>query len=563
MGTHPIFESDFDCLTEWDDHILDRDHDLALGKKSKRRRRSSTRSSSSRGGSSSSRSPSNRRVEYSSDDAYDTVEHRDKPKSPEKPKVEMPPDPLVARAGSKFDSVTGPRDRWMAEHPYKPEWHQEEQARRKAEYGLQTDMTLPGGQDPRIPQGFRGGPNPFRGGFRGGRGGGRGRGDPRNHPSNQGDIASRRRNYTMGIPDPNRPRNLTGIPELDKEAIEKHKQEKETPMQKMKREREENETPEEKEKRLEERAKRKRERKKERLLQEQKHIASVMGKPLHFIQSIMKGEVPEDLTEEPPPPIPDRVDPPFHHKFKDAMNAAYRIKFPRSFFLLYEFMSELNKEDPLNELVKNGMQMVGPYEELHKCYTCPGYIPDPENYLSNHMRYRYYYDPPELLTCIISIRDHWHVGLFCDYPHETPSICASNDQRTGALYSVAANLFGAVKIVLYRRTQTLVVRSMYEAIIDFCERHEVDFNRKTPDFKRRDMLIVNKTVNEVGFICEDYNGFTDEKEEEVAKLLKTLKKSHNEEMTKHNIKPIKGMHITIKLFINISRSLLQCNEASR
>ena len=143
----------------------------------------------------------------------------------------------------------------------------------------------------------------------------------------------------MGIPDPNRPRNLTGIPELDKEAIEKHKQEKETPMQKMKREREENETPEEKEKRLEERAKRKRERKKERLLQEQKHIASVMGelvnyllqqtnllgKPLHFIQSIMKGEVPEDLTEEPPPPIPDRVDPPFHHKFKDAMNAAYRF----------------------------------------------------------------------------------------------------------------------------------------------------------------------------------------------------------------------------------------------
>ena len=45
------------------------------------------------------------------------------------------------------------------------------------------------------------------------------------------------------------------------------------------------------------------------------------------------------------------------------------------------------------------------------------------------------------------------------------------------MYSVAANLFGAVKIVLYRRTQTLVVRSMYEAIIDFCERHEVDFNR--------------------------------------------------------------------------------------
>ena len=32
------------------------------------------------------------------------------------------------------------------------------------------------------------------------------------------------------------------------------------------------------------------------------------------------------------------------------------------------------------------------------------------------------------------------------------------------------------------------------------------------------MLIVNKTLSEVGFICEDYNGFTDEKEEEVAKV---------------------------------------------
>ena len=56
------------------------------------------------------------------------------------------------------------------------------------------------------------------------------------------------------------------------------------------------------------------------------------------------------------------------------------------------------------------------------------------------------------------------------------------------------------------------------------------------------MLIVNKTISEVGFICEDYNGFTDEKEEEVAKLLQTLKKSHNEEMKKHNMKPVKELY---------------------
>ena len=49
-------------------------------------------------------------------------------------------------------------------------------------------------------------------------------------------------------------------------------------------------------------------------------------------------------------------------------------------------------------------------------------------------------------------------------------------------------------------------------------------------------------MTEVGFICQDYNGFTDEKEEEVSKMLSVLKKSHNDEMAKHNVKPIKELY---------------------
>merc|ERR1712037_265448 len=30
MGTHPIFESDFDCLTEWEDREADRDHVIEI-----------------------------------------------------------------------------------------------------------------------------------------------------------------------------------------------------------------------------------------------------------------------------------------------------------------------------------------------------------------------------------------------------------------------------------------------------------------------------------------------------------------------------------------------------
>ena len=37
------------------------------------------------------------------------------------------------------------------------------------------------------------------------------------------------------------------------------------------------------------------------------------------------------------------------------------------------------------------------------------------------------------------------------------------------------------------------------------------------------MLIVNKRMNEVGFVIEGYNGFTEAKEEELAKMIKNLK----------------------------------------
>jgi len=96
--------------------------------------------------------------------------------------------------------------------------------------------------------------------------------------------------------------------------------------------------------------------------------------------------------------------------------------------------------------------------------------------------------------------------------------------------------------VLYRRTQTLPVRTLYEALIDYCERNEIDFNRKTPDFKRRDMLIVNKTANEVGFVIDDYNGFTEEKEQELVNMLKTLKNSHNQGLIEMHLKPIKELY---------------------
>ena len=147
-------------------------------------------------------------------------------------------DPLLAKAGSRYNPDKEIRDPWVAEHPY-----------------------------------HRRGTGDFRG---------RGRG--RGGAQNLGDIAQRRRTYTLGIPDPNRPRDLTGIPEFDKPKIEAAQRANESEAVRAVRERDEKETPDDRDVREVERTQRKKRRKKERLLQEQMHVASVMGKPLLFVQ---------------------------------------------------------------------------------------------------------------------------------------------------------------------------------------------------------------------------------------------------------------------------------------
>ncbi|CBY41076.1 unnamed protein product, partial [Oikopleura dioica] len=287
------------------------------GRKSKRKSRRKSYSSSSSASSRSSRSSSSdkARREASPDDIYDRVENKSpnreralvpasaaaKSIEHDRPTPQMVNDPYVARAGSNYNGPEKPVDRWQAAHPFAAKI-----AEREANQ---------------------------RGGFRG-RGGYRGRGGIAAQ-QNVGDIAARRRNYTCGVPDPRapKPQELTGVPELDKVKIEAAKLANQTDAEKWRKERDmrfENESAEDKTKRLTDRQARKKQRKKARYLEEQQHVARVLQKPLSFVQSIMRGEVPEDLTEEPPPPIPERVEPVFHHKFKDAMNRAYRIKFPRS-----------------------------------------------------------------------------------------------------------------------------------------------------------------------------------------------------------------------------------------
>lgn len=58
--------------------------------------------------------------------------------------------------------------------------------------------------------------------------------------------------------------------------------------------------------------------------------------------------------------------------------------------------------------------------------------------------YRYYYDPPEFQTVLVSTSG-FHIGYWRDDPRDTPVFLASNNYNKDCTFTLEAeNIFGAV-----------------------------------------------------------------------------------------------------------------------
>ncbi|EEQ98115.1 conserved hypothetical protein [Perkinsus marinus ATCC 50983] len=87
----------------------------------------------------------------------------------------------------------------------------------------------------------------------------------------------------------------------------------------------------------------------------------------------------------------------------------FHIEVPDSFFTLWEVCNKLNSSDPCAALESIGLKLVGPFQEVATVTDM------------SQSAWRYFYDPPEVITIMIDLQDlghHW--AYYIDKPGDSP-----------------------------------------------------------------------------------------------------------------------------------------------
>ncbi len=143
--------------------------------------------------------------------------------------------------------------------------------------------------------------------------------------------------------------------------------------------------------------------------------ASSKSKCLTDEEQLLK--VPDDENSE--------LVPPFDEWPKDAIKSVeqrFLTKMPDDFMAFWEFCKSINMDHPEEALLKTcNLRLVGPYDILAKTRFETRKLND---FLCH---YRYYRDPPEFQTVIVSTKEDstFHIGYFRDDPKEVPVFVTS------------------------------------------------------------------------------------------------------------------------------------------
>jgi hypothetical protein len=94
---------------------------------------------------------------------------------------------------------------------------------------------------------------------------------------------------------------------------------------------------------------------------------------------------------------------------RDVVRQAFLVEMPEDFYMFWDFCCSLDAENPSGALQSEvGLQLVGPYDVIAGKFD--GVDPNSVNY---HLHWRYFYDPPELLTVFSGEeKSSFHMGYF-------------------------------------------------------------------------------------------------------------------------------------------------------
>ncbi|GFW52473.1 histone PARylation factor 1 [Trichonephila clavipes] len=175
---------------------------------------------------------------------------------------------------------------------------------------------------------------------------------------------------------------------------------------------------------------------------------------------------------------------------------------PADFFEFWNFCKTVNEVKPEDAFSELGLQLTGIYDILSK------QLPKTKKVVL-HCHYRYYYDPPELLTVITSNdKNLYHIGYFRDEPDKHPSVLVSNSAAVGPKLTLKGdNIFAAMNTELAGRLKKLkqtVLKNKFSKIQEnlqkYAKKKKYSLEISTAKTKARSKKVNSKTFNDFGIV---------------------------------------------------------------
>lgn len=183
--------------------------------------------------------------------------------------------------------------------------------------------------------------------------------------------------------------------------------------------------------------------------------------------------------------------------YKDVIRDKFLINMPIDFFDFWNFCKDLNASNPLNALQDIDLVLVGPYDVLFGKFENVNLTN--EDYLKH---WRYFYDPPELVTVLANEKTGYHIGYFRDEPYSNEHIVASNNGKDCILTSLGDNIYTAIKSYIeekLKKCNPFSKPKIQKFQKTFLSKYESEANSQN-NTKKRQKKIVCKTLHKLGLV---------------------------------------------------------------
>nr|XP_039249998.1 histone PARylation factor 1-like [Styela clava] len=188
----------------------------------------------------------------------------------------------------------------------------------------------------------------------------------------------------------------------------------------------------------------------------------------------------------------------------ELLKDAYNVTFPADLHQLWELCCQINKAKPLEALSSLGLRLVGPFEVLAKTIK-----PDASNSVVNfYLHWRFFYDPPELMTLIISDdtkENPYHIGYLRDDPNDKECIVVSNSGNDCEIDIIGDNIFCAInnelqlKLSSAKGKQKSALQNFSSKFKEYVDAYNIDL-KAADNVNERRKHIVDYTFHKAGIV---------------------------------------------------------------